>query len=810
MMDFFLILLLVVFIYVSARLGFFYYQNKYSKLVSDQLKYLLVKIPRKESDLDRSNDNTQSYKQNVEIMNQVLKNVDTLKNWWIREKLYWEKYVSLEMIVEKEIIKFYIWVPKDFLESFEKRISTFYPWAVIDIVSQPKFLEAWKFISWWEMIFKSESWKPIETYENSEVDPMDSILSTFWRYEWDEKVAFYILVSPIRDKIEIKLKKSIDNMKNWKQWNFIINLLWSLFSSPSDEKKWDKDENKWLSSDKKQQLDKKTSDALYEVKLRVLVSSPSPSRPENLLNDFKRSFSQFTLIGMNSFKFVWMKDINSFVETFLSRSFSDNKFKLSSFFQRNIPMVMNKKELTTLYHFPHSRYNKSPRLKWQWFKIVPAPDMLSKEGMLLWHNLYSWIKKEIRLAASDRFRHFYIVWQTGTWKSTFLLVQAKQDVSQWNWFCMIDPHWDLCEFILKCYPKERIEDLIYFDAWDFEMPIWFNALEAKNDEERDIVTNDLIEMFIQMYWPEIFGPRIQDYFRNVVLALMEQPDGWTLIEIMRMFTDEAYQKIKLQNVKNPVIRAWWEKTYKAMWDREKQEIIPYFQAKFSSFITTPILRNIIWQPKSSFDIWDAMQSWKIILLNLSKGKMWEYNSKLLWSIMVSQIKLAALRRAQLPEDKRTPYYLYIDEFQNFVTPSISTILSEARKYKLWLILAHQYIDQLSTKWLWWDVDLKWAIFGNVWSMMVYRVWAPDADFLEKEFSPDFSKTDLIHMDKFKWVMKISVNTQPSKPFSISVLNPYEDYINSDEKVRIIKEISRLKWWRKKELVEKEIYFRVWA
>ena len=472
--------------------------------------------------------------------------------------------------------------------------------------------------------------------------------------------------------------------------------------------------------------------------------------------------------------------------------------------------ILNIKEVASIYHFPHSRFNKNPRIKWQNFKIVPAPDNIPTDGILLWHNIYSGVKKEIWMKNVDRFRHFYIIWQTGTGKSTMISAQAKQDMLNGNGFAIIDPHGDLCEFVLQHYPKERIDDLIYFDAGNTDYPYGLNILEAKNTDEIDIVTNDAVEMFIKLYGPEIFGPRIQDYFRNAAMTLMEQPEWGSLAEIMRIFTDEWYQKLKVKNVKNQVVRSWWEKTYNSMWDREKQEIIPYFQAKFGPLITNWILRNIIWQNESSFDVNKVMQEWKVLLVNLSKGKVWELNSQLLGMIMVSKIKNAALSRASLPPEQRKDFFLYIDEFQNFVTPSIETILSEARKYRLGLILAHQYIDQLTKKDLWWETDLKGAIFGNIWTLMSYKVWAKDAEFMEQEYAPAFSRSDLINMDRFKWVMKLSIDTQPSKPFSLDALNPYTTPLNDKKKFEIIKKISMLKYGRKKDLVEKEIFYRVWG
>lgn len=337
-------------------------------------------------------------------------------------------------------------------------------------------------------------------------------------------------------------------------------------------------------------------------------------------------------------------------------------------------------------------------------------------------------QKEIRLQDIDRFRHFYCIGQTGTGKTTMLLVQAKEDMLRGRGFCFIDPHGDFCEDMLWYFPKERIDDLIYFNAADFEYPIGFNAFEAGTDEERDVVTSDLVDMFVMMYGEEIFWPRIQDYFRNAALTLMEQPDGGTLCEIVRLFVDPAYQMIKV-------------KMSKILWSRhdeprhtmrceieKKQRWSLISKQNFHLLWRHRSSRNIIGQPKSSFYIADAMQQNKVILVNLSKWLLWETNAQLIGRMIVTQIKVAALKRASMDISERVPFYLYIDEFQNYISKSIESILSEARKYRLWLAVAHQYIDQLRGEWLWGKLDLSKAIFGNVGSIMSYKVWPEDAEF----------------------------------------------------------------------------------
>ena len=796
-----IIAVLLLITYVTAKYLFvkYVFYPKYAK----SLVFFLVKIAKKESDLDSKSDNIQSMKSNIQVMTQIYKNFYSIYAWGWFFKWIWNKWISLNIIIEKEQIKFIVWVPYDFKESFEKTISSFYPGCLVEDIKKPKLLEAGKYGYGWYFVLSKDDAYPIKDFEKFEVDPLDSIFSAFSRVQYDEKLFLQILISPLSEKWQKSLRKKAELLKKWGGGSIIKKLM---NFSQADNKKEEKNSN--FSSTQTQDIEAKVQDEWFEICIKSYSTSPDDKRPQSIIEDLKRLFNQFNYIGLNSFVFLPLTNFTKFSKEFVSNIFKRPVFTLKKWLYIIRAQVLNIKELSTIYHFPHSRFNKNPRIKWQNFKIVPAPDFLPTEWILLWTNVYSWVKKEVRLQQVDRFRHFYYIWQTGTWKSSLILLQAKQDLAQWNWFCIIDPHGDLCEFIVKHYPKDRIDDLIYFDAWNTNYPYGLNLLEIRKTEDMDIISDDAVEMFIKMYWPEIFGPRIQDYFRNWVYTLMEQPEGWNLCEIMRLFTDEAYQKLKLRNVKNAVIRAWWEKTYKSMWDREKWEIIPYFQAKFGPLTTNAIVRNIIWQTESSFNIDEIMQKKKVLLVNLSKWKIWEMNSQLLWLIFVSKMKSAALRRAQLPADQRSDFFLYIDEFQNFVTPSIETILSEARKYRLWLVLTHQYIDQLQKKDLGGETDLKWAIFGNVWSLMAFKVWAKDGEFLEQEFSPEFSRSDLVNIDTRMWIMKLSVNSQPTRPFSINVWNPYTDPLNDAKKVEIIKKISMLKYGRKKDLVEKEIFYRI--
>lgn len=814
-MDILFGLIVLVFIGIWAHKSFvLWLKEKEIAKKAEQLRFLQIKIPMKSGkEQGNADDHLQNMKQNIDIMNQVVKNFYAIQ-WKEKEDKRLQNYISLEMIAEREMIKFILGVPKDYLITVEKNISSFYPGAVVDIVEQPKILDAGKYYGGGTFSYTKEDAYPIKMYDSFEADPMESIISAFARVDVDEKLCFQMLIAPVEEKAQSSMRKRVEDIKEWKKKETLSSFLKSLFTgilsgAKGKDDKWEKKKSSKFSGQQQGDLDKKTEDELFDVHIRALAISPSQSRIDAILNDLSRSLSQYNYVGLNGIKFSKAKwdDLKKFFQSFLLRSFDRNEWIMNMWKRQ----LWNIKEITSLYHFPHSRFNKSPRIKWQMYKVVSAPDNLPEEGLFLGHNLYGGIKKDIRVPFKDRLRHFYIIGQTGTGKSSAQVLMAKQDMEMGNGFCVVDPHGELCETILRFFPKERIDDLIYFDASNFDYPIGFNILTAKNEEERNIIVGDLVDMFVQMYGHEIFGPRIQDYFRNAVLALMEQPDGGTLTEIVRMFVDPAFQKMKIKNVTNPVVRSWWEKTYGSMWDREKQEMIPYFQAKFGPFTTDGIIRNIIGQPNSSFDMSEAMQQKKIILVNLSKGLLGPINSELLGRMIVTQIQVAAMRRAGMAEEDRVPFYLYIDECQNYVSKSIESVLSEARKYKLGMVLAHQYINQLKKDGLGGGMDLSKAIFGNVGNMLSYKVWAEDAEFLEKEFAPDFAQQDLVNLDNFKSVFKMSVNGQATKSFSLDVVKFFTmPFLHTPEKMAIIKQISALKRWRKKELVEKEIYYRVWV
>lgn len=443
-----------------------------------------------------------------------------------------------------------------------------------------------------------------------------------------------------------------------------------------------------------------------------------------------------------------------------------------------------------------------------WFQLF-------KDWVLMWWNEYRNNRLPIYFMRKDRWRHHYIIWKSWGWKSVFIWYLARQDLWNWDGLCVIDPHGDLVEDTIAFTPKERAKDILIFDPSDYDRPMWLNMLEVISTDpnaraiEKDRAALDATSIFIKIFNEEVFWPRIQHYFRNWCLTLMDDEEEWgTLIDVPRLFVDDAFMKYKTSKVKNPVVKAFWDHEYANTWDREKQEMIPYFSSKFWPFITNTTIRNIIWQPKSAFNLRRVMDDQKVLMVNLSKGLIWDLNAQLLWLIFVSKINMAAMSRADMPENERKDFYLYVDEFQNFATDTFWEILSEARKYHLALIMAHQFIAQI-----WWNKSKDWkpsikdAVFWNAWTIMSFKVWAEDAEYLEKEYAPVLSQQDIIWIANFTTYCKLNIDNATTRPFDMKTF--WDNNYKNKEVSKIIKEYSRKMYWRKKEYVDMEIEARLW-
>jgi len=406
-------------------------------------------------------------------------------------------------------------------------------------------------------------------------------------------------------------------------------------------------------------------------------------------------------------------------------------------------------------------------------------------------------EKVFGIKTDDRRRHVYVIGKTGMGKTTLIENMVYSDIVAGHGVCYVDPHGDTAEKMLGWIPSNRINDVIYFNPADISFPISFNVLEKVAPEYRHLIASGLVGVFKKL-WADSWGPRLEYLLRNAILALLEFPDS-TLLGINRLLIDKEYRKKVVAKVQDPVIRSFWTEEYTKYGPQFQVEAIAPIQNKIGQFLSTALIRNIVGQVKSSIDLRKAMDDGKIVILNLSKGRIGEDASALLGSMMVTKIQLAAMSRVDIPEEQRRDFYLYVDEFQNFATESFANILSEARKYRLNLIIAHQYIEQLGEV-------VQPAVFGNVGSMICFRVGAADAEFLENEFAPNILPEDLVNLPKYQFYLKLMIDGVSSEPFSAKGLPPvYSESLGNEEKVI---RASRERYAKPKDMVEDKI--RRWS
>jgi len=402
-------------------------------------------------------------------------------------------------------------------------------------------------------------------------------------------------------------------------------------------------------------------------------------------------------------------------------------------------------------------------------------------------------KKKFGIKTDDRRRHFYIVGKTGMGKTALLKNMAVQDIKNGHGICFIDPHGEIAEELLDFIPENRIEDVIYFNPADIDHPIAFDVMEDVAVETRHLVASGLMGVFKKI-WPDVWSARMEYILSNSILALLEHPDS-TLLGINRLLSDSAYRKEVVEGLTDPVVKAFWTQEFARYTQRYEVEATAAIQNKIGQFISSPLIRNIIGQVRTSFDIREVMDSGKILILNLSKGKIGEDSSRLLGGLLITKLQLAAMSRVDMPEEQRKDFFLYVDEFQNFATESFVNVLSEARKYHLSLILAHQYITQM-------EESVRDAVFGNVGTIVSFRVGAEDAEYLEKEFIPEIIAEDLVNLPKYLIYLKLMIDGVAGRPFSAQTLLPFKS-TGESQKEKII-EYSRKKYSASREIVEKQI------
>jgi hypothetical protein len=777
-------------ILVFLLLFSFFSSKKKSNLRSSlDMSLFLIKLPKYE----KAENEKADIKDEISKIEQVFSNFLYLKSGGFAAQFFGNKPRAVLEIASEfggVDISFYIAVPNNYASSLSKYIEGAYPGAIIESIPndytifEPDATAAAAYLR-----LKQPFFLPLNTYRNLNADPLEAIANSLTNISEKEGAAIQIIVRPALSELKKKADYVLSQitLEGLDLKTAIASVNQGIFG-PS--KKTNKEQN--LAVQRKvddatiEALRSKNQKSFFEVNIRLVASAKLGNRADEILQHLESSFSQF-YSPFNNFLSVKAKGNRAYklIYNYIFRNFDESE-----------KLILNSEELGSIYHLPLAHI-QSPYIKWADTQEVEPPSTLPNRGpVLLGQTIFRGQAKDVYIASpEDRRRHFYIVGQTGVGKSVFLKEMIRQDILNCEGVGVIDPHGELIEDVLKIIPEERANDVVLFEPFNTEKPCGLNMLEWETPEQKDMAVSEMISIFYKLFPPEMIGPMFEHYMRNAMLAVMADKDNpGTLIEIPRIFTDDHFMEAKLQNVSDPLVRNFWLKEWKQTTGSTKSDMLGYVISKIGRFVENEMLRNIVGQPRSGFNLGEIMDNRKIFLANLSKGRTGELNSSLLGLILVSKMQMAAMRRAEMEQENRRDFYLYLDEFQNFTTDSIATILSEARKYRLNLILAHQYMPQL-------DEKIRNAVIGNVGTFASFRVGADDAEFLEKQFSPEFSKYDLLNLDNFELLIKMMINNKLSSPFKMKTLPGIK---GSVEMTTLIKRFSHERYGEPKASVEAQI------
>ncbi|KKT35822.1 MAG: hypothetical protein UW24_C0003G0023 [Parcubacteria group bacterium GW2011_GWA2_44_12] len=821
-----LALLLLLFVIALFIVRFLLHRRAADK-VSFSQRVLLLTLPKESEESDQNaQEKKKETKDIIAVAENLYANLYGLKDQSALSHFFYGEhtYITLEIVAINGLIKFFIIVPHHIQGYAEQQIHAQYPHAQIEDVEDYNIFSPTCEVKAAYLGFKRDSIFPIKTYKDQQSDPLNALTNSLSKIPEMEGAAIQFTIKPAHaawTQRGIKIASAMQQGKSLKEatgQGTIMKNVSDAFSGAVTAGLSDVRSNFITASDKESGGDKMKKDYKlspleeeiakgleakagllgFECNLRIVVASEVAGHAEIQLNNIVNAFGQYELANKgNGFKKLKMHfwNRNKIIDEFIFRTFNKKR-----------KIILNTQELTSLWHPPLPQ-TETPNILWLAARKAPAPVEIPREGIMLGYNVYRGVKTMIRMKDDDRRRHAYIIGKSGSGKSTLMLSMMIQDIQDGKGVGVIDPHGDLVDEALAHVPKDRIDDVLYFEPANTARPMSLNLLEydPKYPDQKTFVINEMIKVFDKLYdLKATGGPMFEQYMRNAMLLIMDDPDsGSTLLEISRVLADENFRKYKLSKCKTQVVKDFWEKeAQKAGGEASLQNMVPYITSKLNPFIANDIMRPIISQQKSSFNVRDVMDNKKILLLNLSKGRLGEINAYLIGMVMVGKILMAALSRTDLPKNQRSDFYLYIDEFQNFITDSIAIILSEARKYGLDLIVAHQYIGQLVKNN---DQTIKNAIFGNVGTLVSFRIGSEDAKEIVKEFQPIFNEFDLINVDKHSANIKLLIDNTTSKPFNMKIDLPEEGNI---ELADAIKDLSRLKYGRDRAVIDKEIADRV--
>lgn len=797
---FYLLLLLLILVILFLLLWFLFNRAWKKGLIFSALNFVLLEIrfPKvlETSDIGKE-------KEKLLVMEQFYNSLTSI----LREKRSFfapKPYLVFEIAVpeEGEEIGFYLALPKNFQSTIQRQIQGFFSEAEITFTNDYNIFNKQGVNIGSILKLKRNYVLPFQTYKNLEASTLGIITNAISSLKKKgEGVAIQILIKPTKNSAKKDALKIIKQLYDGKNIDAAIGELESPLSSIEglkeffNIKKPEQKENKPLepkptltplAQELINTIDNKAKQNLFAVNIRLLASGETEEEAKQILSNIESAFAQFEFPDLNRFySFRPQKNIlKNLIYNFSFRLFNDKENNW-----------LSSEELTSIFHFPITKI-ETPRVRFIKSKTAAPPAIAPSAGVILGKNQFRNQETAIKLNPIDRRRHLYIIGQTGTGKSYLLRNLIKQDIDSGAGIGIIDPHGDLVEAILGLIPQHRINDVVLFDPADTEWPIGLNLLEAITPTDKDFAVSEMIATFQKLFLAEHLGPVFEHSMRNAMLTLMaDDVNPGTLADIPRIFTDPVFVRQLLIKVTDPLVRDFWEKEMLKMSDQTKSEMVGYLVSKVGRFVENSMMRNIIGQNRSGIDFNDIMNNGKILLVNLSKGRIGEMNSALLGLIITAKLQMAAFKRAEeRNEESRRDFYLYMDEFQNFTTDSIATILAEARKYRLNLILAHQFIGQLTEK-------IRDAVFGNVGSLISFRIGPEDAKFLVNYFEPTFNESDLINVDNRHAYAKLLINGATTMPFNIATEDSLESSLDEAEKIR---NLCRVKYARPRQEVENAI------
>lgn len=709
----------------------------------------------------------------IDAAEQMFASLYSLRKGGVLAEFKNQEHLSFEIVGLPESIRFYVTCPKYLQDQVEKQINGAYPGADIKVTDEYNIFSENGKVAFATLILKHQNYFPLKVYKDLPTDPLSLLTSALAKMQAGEGIALQILLSPASDKWREVGRGYISKVKR---------------READPEKARYSVDPKVLES-----VDQKCGKPGFKTCIRLVVSSRDQTSANAHLANLVGSFEQFSS-DLNKFKKGRILLKRLFMVDFIYRYFP--LFNLP--FLQKIS-ILNSDELASIFHFPNKQV-ETPHIFWLNAKRAPAPQQIPTSGLFLGNSVYRGIKRPVYIGRDDRSRHLYIIGKTGVGKSELLTNMILQDIKNGEGVCFIDPH-DTIDKLLPMIPPERAEDVIFFDPSESERPMGLNMLEAYTEEQKHYVVTSIIGLMYKLYDPYktgIIGPRFEHAIRNAMLTVMSEP-GNTFVEVVRCLTDANFVQELLPKVTDPIIRRYWTDQIAQTSDFHKSEVLDYIVSKFGRFVTNKLMRNIIGQSKSAFDFRKVMDEGKILLINLAKGKIGEENSNFLGLVIVPKILMAAMSRTDISEEKRKDFYLYVDEFQNFATPDFATMLSEARKYHLSITVANQFIGQM-------EEEVKNAIFGNAGTLLSFRVGVTDANFLQHEFQPVFSESDLINVDRYNAFVRTIVNMEAVPAFSVDMTRDIaaERRAANPKVAEAIKKLSLLKYGKPKELVEAEI------